>query len=204
MTRDCSVAVTVTRRTESDPLSYGAPPQDSAVQETALWCTQPSLWRRKICPVRITEKKGRSGSPHQRTARGRDFAQRNRKATPGGAAQAARRRGSEFAKRTSSGDAQRRHRRSPRARTRLNGLTKKCSSEHRRGRGTLQRKVGKRLERRRGLGDTPRFKRICPDKKAGPATRGRPLNFVVTGGYYSSTIGLYLGTRAFMMLHAST
>ena len=32
----------------------------------------------------------------------------------------------------------------------LNGLTRKCSSEHRRGRGTLQRKVGKRLERRRG------------------------------------------------------
>ncbi len=27
----------------------------------------------------------------------------------------------------------------------LNGLTRKCSSEHRRGRGTLQRKVGKRL-----------------------------------------------------------
>ena len=32
----------------------------------------------------------------------------------------------------------------------LNGLTRKCSSEHRRGHGTLQRKVGKRLERRRG------------------------------------------------------
>ena len=43
-----------------------------------------------------------------------------------------------------------------------------------------------------------------PTKKAGPAARGRPLNFAVTGGYYSSTIGLYLGTRAFMMLHAST
>ena len=40
----------------------------------------------------------------------------------------------------------------------LNGLTRKCSSEHRRGRGTLQRKVGKRLERRRGPG-------ICPVKK---------------------------------------
>ena len=36
----------------------------------------------------------------------------------------------------------------------LNGLTRKCSSEHRRGRGTLQRKVGKRLpqgpQKRRG------------------------------------------------------
>ena len=61
------------RRTESGLLLYGTSPQDSAVQKTALWCTQPSLWRRKICPVRITEKKGRSGSPHQRTARGRDF-----------------------------------------------------------------------------------------------------------------------------------
>ena len=33
----------------------------------------------------------------------------------------------------------------PGTRTPLNGLTKKCSSEHRRGRGTLQCKVGKRL-----------------------------------------------------------
>ena len=97
----------------------------------------------------------------------------------------------------SSGDARRRHRRNPHTRTPPNGLTKKCSSEHRCGRGTLQCKVGKRLEHRRGSG-------IRPVKKAGPAARGRPLNFAVTGGYYSSTIGLYLGTRAFMMLHAST
>ena len=53
-------------------------------------------------------------------------------------------------------------------------------------------------------GTRPVSKGYAPTKKAGPAARGRPLNFAVTGGYYSSTIGLYLGTRAFMMLHAST
>ena len=84
--------------------------------------------------------------------------QQSRKATPGGAAQAERRNGSEFAKRMSSGDARRRHRRSPRTRTPLNGLTKKSTSADRRGRGTLQRKVEKRLERRRGSG-------MCPVKQ---------------------------------------
>ena len=41
---------------------------------------------------------------------------------------------------------------------------KKSASADRRGRGTLQRKVGKRLERRRGSG-------TCPVKKGGPAKR---------------------------------
>ena len=121
------------------------------------------------------------------------------KRLPEGVAQAARRSGSEFAKRMSSGDARRRYRRSPRTRTPLNGLTKKSASADRpgpgfrtakserplraqgfgdvpgtrtppngltkksasadrHGRGTLQRKVGKRLERRRGSG-------MCPVKK---------------------------------------
>ena len=80
------------------------------------------------------------------------------KRLPEGVAQAARRSGSEFVKRMSSGDARRRHRRSPRTRTPLNGLTKKSASADRRGRGTLQRKVEKRLERRRGSG-------MCPVKK---------------------------------------
>ena len=79
----------------------------------------------------------------------------SRKATPGGAARAARRSGSEFAKRMSSGDARRRHRRSPRTRTPPNGSTSESASADRRGRGTLQRKVGKRLERRRGSGTRP-------------------------------------------------
>ena len=129
---------------------------------------------------------------HQSTARGRDFAQRNRKATPGGAAQAARRSGSEMSQTSMQ-------RRRP---------AKACRSRHTPERGCLRQQTGVEMARlhskRRGLGDMPRFKRIRPDKKAGPATRGRPLNFAVTGGYYSSTIGLYLGTRAFMMLHAST
>ena len=77
------------------------------------------------------------------------------KRLPEGVAQAARRSGSEFVKRMSSGDARRRHRRSPRTRTPLNGLTKKSASADRRGRGTLQRKVEKRLERRRGSGTRP-------------------------------------------------
>ena len=45
---------------------------------------------------------------------------------------------------------------------------KKSASADRRGRGTLQRKVGKRLERRRGSG-------TCPVKKGGPAKRPAPL-----------------------------
>ena len=109
----------------------------------------------------------------------------SRKATPGGAAQAARRSVSEMSqtakqrsrlapergclrqqtgvemarlrsKRRGPGDM-------PGTRPPPNDLTKKCSSEHRRGRGTLQCKVGKRLEHRRGSG-------IRPDKK------GRPRN----------------------------
>ena len=64
--------------------------------------------------------------------------QRNRKATPAGAARAARRSGSEFAKRMSSGDARRRHRRSPRTRTPPNGSTSESASADRCGRGTLR------------------------------------------------------------------
>ena len=108
-----------------------------AVQNQAVWCTE--------C--------------HRRTARYRKRPRSVREACHDvGAAQAARRSGSEFAKRMSSGDARRRHRRSPRTRTPLNGLTKKSASADRRGRGTLQRKVEKRLERRRSSG-------MCPVKK---------------------------------------
>ena len=131
------------RRTESGLLLYGTSPQDSAVQKTALWCTQPSLWRRKICPVRITEKKGRSGSPHQRIARGRDFVQAklesdSRRGRTSGAAERQRVCGANEQQRRPAEACQ-----SPRTRTRLNGLTKKCSSEHRRGRGTLLRQSRK-------------------------------------------------------------
>ena len=45
----------------------------------------------------------------------------------------------------------------PRTRTPLKGSTSESASADRRGRGTLQCKVGKRLEHRRGSG-------ICPDK----------------------------------------
>ncbi len=55
----------------------------------------------------------------------------------------------------------------------LNGLTRKCSSEHRRGRGTLQRKVGKRLpqgpQKRRG-GASARCRR---HRSSGDARRRR-------------------------------
>ena len=96
---------------------------------------------------------------HRRTARYRKRPRSVREVCHDvGVAQATRRSGSEFAKRMSSGDARRRHRRSPRTRTPLNGLTKKSASADRRGRGTLQRKVEKRLERRRGSG-------MCPVKK---------------------------------------
>ena len=149
--------------------------------------------RKAVLEVRISEPPG-AGISHSEIGKRLPEGPHKRR---GGASASCRRQ-------RSSGDARRRHRRSPRTRTPLNGLTKKCSSEHRRGRGISRSEIGKRLERRRGLGDMPRFKRIRPDKKAGPAARGRPLNFAVTGGYYSSTIGLYLGTRAFMMLHAST
>ena len=50
-------------------------------------------------------------------------------------------------------------------RTPPNGLTKKSASADRRGRGTLQRKVGKRLERRRGTGMCPVKKGYAPQKK---------------------------------------
>ena len=58
----------------------------------------------------------------------------------------------------------------PGTRTPLNGLTKKCSSEHRRGRGTLQRKVGKRLpqgphERRGGAAARCRRHRSSGDAR---------------------------------------
>ena len=70
----------------------------------------------------------------------------------------------------SSGDARRRHRRSPRTRTPLNGLTKKSASADRCGRGTLQRKVGKRLERRMG-------------SKKGPSLAGRTFQNIIVANY---------------------
>ena len=68
------------------------------------------------------------------------------KRLPEGAAQATRRSGSEFAKRMSSGDARRRHRRSPRTRPPLNGLTRESASADRPGPGLCTSKVGKALE----------------------------------------------------------
>ena len=88
----------------------------------------------------------RKCSSEHRRGRG-TLPRQNWKATPAGAAQAARRSVSKMSQTS-------KQRRRP-TEMLLNGLTRKCSSEHRRGRGTLQRKVGKRLERRRGPG-------ICP------------------------------------------
>ena len=61
---------------------------------------------------------------------------------------------------------------------------KKSASADRRGRGTLQRKVGKRLERRRGSG-------TCPVKKGGPAKRPALLT---PGSQVEKSIGFpYVG-----------
>ena len=102
-----------------------------------------------ICPAQGHRRMARLSSPHQRTARGRDFAQRNRKATPAGAARAARRSGSEFAKRMSSGDARLRHRRSRLAPER--GCHEVTGVE-----------MARLRSKRRGSGICPVFKRICP------------------------------------------
>ena len=127
----------------------------------------------------------------------------------------------------SSGDARRRHRRSRLAPERgclrqQTGVEMARLRSKRRGPGICQAQGHRRMARLRsahqstgavaGLCNaksesdlsTAGVRGYSPTKKAGPAARGRPLNFAVTGGYYSSTIGLYLGTRAFMMLHAST
>ena len=105
--------------------------------------------RTRTPPNGLTKK---CSSEHRR-GRG-TLPRQSREATPGGDARRGRAAAS-CRRQRSSGDARRRHRRSPRTRTPPNGLTKKCSSEHRRGRGTLQCKVGKRLERRRGSGTRP-------------------------------------------------
>ena len=99
-----------------------------------------------ICPAQGHRRMARLASPHQRTGAvaglcsgkvGKRLPEGPHKRRGGASASCRRQR--------SSGDARRRHRRSPCTRTPPNGLTKKCSSEHRRGRGTLQCKVGKRL-----------------------------------------------------------
>ena len=92
-------------------------------------------------------------SSEHRCGRG-TLLRQSRKATPGGDARAARRSGSEMSQTS-------KQRRRP-AKAPPNGLTKKCSSEHRCGRGTLLCKVGKRLpqgpHKRRG-GATARCRR---------------------------------------------
>ncbi len=107
----------------------------------------------------------------------------NRKATPAGAARAARRSGSEFAKRMSSGDARRRHRRSPRTRTPPNGSTSESASADRRGRGTLRqqsrkvtpagaaraaRRSGSEFAKRMSSGDARRRHRRSPRTRTPP------------------------------------
>ena len=106
------------------------------------------MQRRRPAEMLLNGLTRKCSSEHRR-GRG-TLPRQNWKATPAGAAQAARWSVSELSETAMQ-------RRRP-AEMLLNGLTRKCSSEHRRGRGTLQRKVGKRLERRRGPG-------ICPVKK---------------------------------------
>ena len=92
----------------------------------------------RIPPNGLTKK---CSSEHRR-GRG-TLPQQSRKATPGGAAQAARRSDSEMSQTSKQRRRPEKACRSPRTRTPLNGLTKKCSSEHRRGRGTLPRQSRK-------------------------------------------------------------
>ena len=132
--------------------------------------------RKAVLEVRISEPPG-AGISHSKV--GKRLPEGPHKRRGGAAARCRRHR--------SSGDARRRHRRSRLAPERgcheVTGLRwracaasagvrgyapyKKSASADRRGRGTLQRKVGKRLERRRGTG-------ICPVKKRpalfGPAS----------------------------------
>ena len=135
---------------------YGTSPQDSAVQKTALWCTQPSLWRRKICPVRITEKKGRSGSPHQRTGAvaGLCIAKSESDSRRGRTSGAAERQrdvadieAAETPGEGTAGAPAQGHRR----------MARLASPHQRTGAvaGLCHGKVGKRLERRRGSGIRP-------------------------------------------------
>ena len=94
----------------------------------------------------------------------------------------------------SSGDARRRHRRSPRTRTPPNDLTKKCSSEHRPRPGFRTAKSERPL-RAQGFGDMPRIKSphqrtgavagLCPGKvgkrlERRRGSRTRPVS-IVTG-----------------------
>ena len=76
-------------------------------------CSGDARRRHRRSPCARTPLNGLTKKSASADRRGRGtLRQRNRKATPAGAARAARRSGSEFAKRMSSGDARRRHRRS--------------------------------------------------------------------------------------------
>ena len=121
-----------------------------AARRSVSKMSQTSKQRRRPAEMLLNGLTKKSASEHRR-GRG-TLHQQSRKATPAGAAQAARRSVSEMSQTS-------KQRRRP-AKMLPNGLTKKCSSEHRRGRGTLQRKVGKRLERRRGPGICP-AQRLC-------------------------------------------
>ena len=113
----------------------------------------------RIPPNGLTKK---CSSEHRR-GRG-TLPRQSRKATPGRAAQAARRSVSEMSQTSKQRIRPAKACQSPRTRTRLNGLTRKCSSEHRPGPGFRTAK-SKRPLRAQGSGDMPRIK--SPHQRTG-------------------------------------